>query len=158
MKETTLSQLNRWFKWMLWSTTIWYVLACLSIMLRNYVVARSSGIDLVSMAPLFQMTISFCLISASTAQWLPRFGKLFAVPLLIIVITCFAYWAVLTNRIKVNAGFSVLPGAGIIGNIWVGAGWLETMVLILSIWLLVLGSYLIWVERSAWKIPRTTST
>jgi lipoprotein signal peptidase len=141
--------LNRWLRWAAVITTSLYLAMFFAKLLNRYLQWKVTGMDIDWSVPTNpQSMIALCLVTATMSLcFLHGRGKLLAFLLFGVVIGFFYYWATLTTQIKINMGITAIPGAGAIGNVWIGAGWLDLTVLILALGLLSFDLYLVWKER-----------
>jgi hypothetical protein len=76
-----------------------------------------------------QSMIALCLVTACVALWFLRgSGAMFAGFLFFVVMVFFGYWAFLTKGIRANMGVDAIPHAGSLGNLWIGATWVDLTV------------------------------
>lgn len=134
------TSLSRWATWTAGIAVVPYVTMLSTDLWRSHLARQVTGLDVdLGVPDNPQLIIALCLIAATMALWfLKGGGKILASLLFGVIIAIFYSWAVLTREIKVNTGFAVIPQEGWIGNLFVGAGLIDLIVLILSITLFIL--------------------
>lgn len=138
-------------RWGTGLTTALYVTVFFGKLTWRYVAWRASGLDIDWTVPTNpQSMIALCLMTATLSLcFLRDRGKRLAGLLLMVVIAFFGYWAVLTKGIKTNMSVTDIPQTGFIDNFWIGATWLDPIVLGLALILLILDGTLILSDRRA---------
>jgi hypothetical protein len=137
-------------RWGAGLATALYTLAFFGKLTKGYLAWSASGLDIDWSVPTNpQSMIALCFVTASMSLWFLREkGDVLAVVLFIVILSFFGYWAFLTNQIKVNMGVDRIPNTSWIGNIWLGATWLDVITFVFAIGLLGIGLVILLKRRS----------
>lgn len=137
--------LGKGLRWGTAVITVFYTVIFFSKLTWSYLEWRAARLDIDWTVPTNpQSMIALCFVTATLAVWFLRDkGEILAGLLFGVILVFFGYWAILTHQIKINMGVSSIPQAGWISNFWIGATWLDPLVLFLTLGLLALDAYLL---------------
>lgn len=143
------SKMVKSLRWISAVTTIIYLAMFVVKLFSRYRSLDTTGVDIDWAVPANpQSMIALCLVTGTIALVFLRSGGIVLSSLLFGgVLGFYVQWALLTKAIRLNTDMSPIPQQSWLGNILVGAGAIDALVLVLASFLFFAMLFEVWRQR-----------